>query len=193
MLLQETIERLTEWTEKNICSEIELLDPDENNMARDYEYKRVHPIAIPLFIPSKDLMPPQVQSKLPAVCLQFDGGQDDLKEGVQSLKFRMSFCVYRPGLYLEEENPDGTKEVRCTRNADGWKDAWLFMEIAKHRLENNMYIEGIRIDKNVPMKYDNFKLDDAIVLNYPEWYTWLSFSVNCGISKPARKNYNQFL
>lgn len=187
MQLNEVIERLTSWVQTNICDGMELLKPSDNAMSTEYEL--VTPTAFPLYIPPKDLLPPDVSQQAPAVCIQLKEGSDDLKNDNRSLKIRLSFSTYRPGHFT----PDDDDEVVFSKDADGWKDLWAWISASLNRIQSEMYIEGVRVDRNVQMKYGPYQIDDTLVDAYPMWYGWIEFSVICGLSLKNNSNYTDNL
>ena len=187
MQLNEVIERLTSWVQVNICDSMELLKPSKDGMSTDYEL--ITPVAFPLYIPPKDQLPPDVAQQAPAVCIQLKEGTDDLKGNERSLKIRLAFSTYRPGSFTENEKG----EVVFVRNADGWKDLWTWISKAVNKIQSEMYIEGVKVDRTVPMKYGPFSIDDTLVDAYPLWYAWIEFSVTCGLSLKNNSNYNENL
>lgn len=183
MQLNEAIDRLTDWVQTNICDGMELLKPSEDGMSTDFDM--VTPTAFPLYIPPKDLLPPDVSQQAPAVCIQLKEGSDDLKESGRSLKLRLAFSTYRPGHFMEDK--DGN--VVFVKDADGWKDLWIWVSRSLNKIQSEMYIEGVKVDRTVPMKYGHFQIDDTLVDAYPLWYAWIDFTVVCGLSFKNNSNY----
>lgn len=190
MQLNEVIEALTNWTQENICNSTQLLEPSESAMSS--EYNLVTPKAFALYVPPKDQLPPDVETQVPSVCLQLKEGQDDMRENTRRLKIRFAFSTYRPGSYEEVEGEEGQTEVKFTRNADGWKDIWLWVSKSINKIQTEMYIEGVKVDRTTPIKYGHFTIDDALALAYPMWYAWAEVTVICGISSKAN-SYNTLL
>ncbi len=197
MILTQTIENLTTWVQENICSQVTMLKPDDKQMDEGYEVEYVNPKAFPLYIPAKDCLPPDVDTKLPAVCVQLIDGNDNLTKYEETLHIRIAFAVWRPGTYTEveeqDENGNVAKKQKFVMNADGWKDVWSFLDKAKRIIQKNMYIEDVRIDRKEPMKFGFFSNDDTMVNAYPEWYAWLSFAVKSGTAVTPEEKYQELL
>lgn len=195
MLLTQNIENLTQWVQENICSQIELLKPDDSQMGSDYEVQYVHPKAFSMYIPAKDCLPPDADTKLPAVCIQLVDGNDDLTINEETLHIRLSFAIWNPGTYEEIKDSNGNTvgEQVLKMNADGWKDAWLFLEKAKRIIQKQMYIEGMKVDRKEPVKFGFFTNDSTMVNVYPEWYAWMSFALKYGLSANPGNDVQQYL
>lgn len=189
MQLNEVIDNLTAWAQSNLCDGMELLRPSENNMSGAYEL--VTPVAFSLYVPPKDQLPPDVKQQLPSICLQLRDGSDDMEKNIRSLNFRLAYSTYRPGHFSEVTDDDGNTSMEFTRDADGWKELWLWVSRSIHKIQSEMYIEGVKVDRSKPIKYGHFQIDDTLVDAYPMWYAWIEFTVTCGISLKTNsyKNY----
>lgn len=197
MVIAQIIEHLTEWIEQNICSEVSLLKPDDHQMGKGYTQEYVHPKAFPMFIPAKDCLPPEVETKLPAVCVQLLDGYDDLTKGESVMHIRLAFAAWRPGNYIKNRETDENGQERArqkfTMSADGWKDVWNFLDKTKRIIEKNMYIGEVRVDRKEPVKYGFFSEDETMVNAYPEWYAWLSFAIKSGTAASVKEQYRKLL
>ena len=190
MQLNEVIDNLTNWVQLNLCDDVELLKPSKSNMSNDYSI--VKPKAFALYVPPQDQLPPDIDYQIPSICLQLKEGSDNLTNDVRSLDFRLAFSTYRPGHFVESEKENGDKEIAFVRDADGWEDLWLWVSRSVNKIQTKMYIEGVRVDRNTPVKFGHFQIDDNMVEAYPMWYAWVEFSVTCGISSKANE-YNNYL
>ena len=190
MEFNEIIENLTVWVQENICDGVELLKPSDTNMLEDYEL--VTPAAFALYVPPKDQLPPDVDQQIPSVCVQLKEGTDSLDTNNRSLSIRLAFSAYRPGHYTELTDDEGVTTLHFVRDAEGWKDLWLWVSKAINKIYTGMYIEGLRVDRKTPVKYGPFQIDDTLVEAYPMFYAWIDFTVTCGIS-PKSNNYNDLL
>lgn len=197
MQLTQNIENLTKWVQDNICSQVELLKPNDNQMGSEYEVQYVHPKAFSFYIPAKDCLPPDVDTKIPAVCIQLIGGSDDLTISEETLKIRLAFAAWRPGTYEEVESTDSygnkVKKQVLKMNADGWKDVWDFLQKAKRIIQKQMYIEGMKVERKDPMKFGFFTDNETMVNAYPEWYAWLSFTVKYGLPATPGNDTQKYL
>lgn len=190
MELNQIFDNLTDWSQKNICNGMKLLKPSASEMTSEYEL--VTPKAFALYLPPKDQLPPDVQEQIPSVCLQLQEGADDMQANSRSLRFRLAFSTYRPGRYIEEEDEEGRPRMVFTRDAKGWEDLWLWVSRSVNKIQTEMYIEGLRIDRTVPIKYGPFQIDDTLIDAYPLWYAWIDFTIKCGISLKDN-NYKVYL
>lgn len=180
MQLNEVIDNLTVWIQLNLCDDMKLLKPSDGKMSSEYEL--VTPTAFPLYVPPKDQLPPDITQQIPSICLQLKEGSDDMVKGTRSLDIRLAFSTYRPGRFKEVEDAEGNTLVEFTRDAEGWKELWLWVSKSVHKIQSEMYIEGVKVDRSTPVKYGHFQIDENIVEAYPMWYAWVTFTVTCGLS-----------
>ena len=190
MQLNEVIDNLTAWVQENICDGMEFLKPSDSGMSTNYEL--VTPTAFALYVPPKDQLPPDVDQQLPSVCVQLKEGTDDMEKNKRSLKFRLAYSTYRPGHFEEVTDTEGNTSVEFTRDANGWKDLWLWVSKSIHKIQSEMYIEGVKVERSTPIKYGHFQIDDNLVEAYPLWYAWIELTVTCGISSKSN-SYNNYL
>ena len=190
MELNELIDNLTKWVYYNLCYDVELLKPTDKRMSSDYNL--VTPKAFALYIPPKDQLPPDIEVQIPSVCLQLLNGEDDMTSEMRNLSFRLSFSTYRPGTFEDVTDDEGNTETVFVKNADGWKDLWLWVSRSLNKLQSDLYIEGVKVDTSTPMKYGHFQIDENLVDAYPMWYAWIELTVTCGISQKTH-DYNNYL
>ena len=82
MTIANTMDRLVKWTEENICSKIKLKVPPEDIEAAtdaDYEYKEASPACFPIYIPTRDKLPPGADFPIPSVCIRILDGTDYIR------------------------------------------------------------------------------------------------------------------
>lgn len=76
------LDGVTDWVREKICSQIRLkVPPADEQAATDagYEYQLVTPAAFPLFVPTKEKLPPVGGSHpIPSVCVRILEGADNL-------------------------------------------------------------------------------------------------------------------
>lgn len=181
MSIVNTLDSVTEWVQENICNGVTLKAPPESDQAptdEGYEYKRVTPTAFPLFVPSKDKLPPAVLSSFPSVCVRFMEGEETLKDRSGSIGVQLCFSAWSPGLHIGDiVGKPGEDAKPFTRNADGWRDAWNMVDIALRELGSSLTVGGYEIDRTVPIKYGPLTEEGAIIDAYPLWFAWVTFSV----------------
>lgn len=196
------LDTLTEWARENICKKVLLkVPPDDETAATDagYEYKRVNPAAFALYVPAKDKLPPSVLSPFPSVCVRFVEGSDTLAAGRRSIGIELCFSSWDPGThgkdvlipnredYMEPREWSGPEaEAYFRRHGEGWRDVWNMIDIALREIEIVTNIDGILIDRSVPVKYGPLREQEAIPDYYPFWFAWVSFTVSCPITRPIQ-------
>lgn len=196
------MDRLVEWTEENICSKIKLKVPPEDIEAAtdaDYEYEEATPACFPIYIPTRDKLPPGTDFPIPSVCIRILDGIDYRSSG--SLNIEMNLSCWNPGTYgkdilLPDEDKPGeykewTEEKYYKRNAGGWRDIWNWIDIVLRELEITTDIGGIPIDKEEGIKYEPYKEEGGIADYYPFWYATVSFTLKR--RSPQNKEINKYL
>ena len=196
------IDTLTDWAWREICTQIKLKQPPENTEPTDseYEYKLVNPQAFPLYAPTSEKLPPNVHSPFPSVCVRFVTGADDLTDNERAVDVQLCFSAWDPGIHSQDIfNPagdgsfsrQGAGETEFERTADGWRDAWNFVDIALREIESVSFIGDYTIDRNTAIKYGPLTEQEAIPNLYPFWFAWISFRVNCPLMR--NNDYNDLL
>lgn len=188
----EVIDRVVEWTEKNICQKVELKVPPTDLDAPDgggYEYQRVHPHCFPLFVPGNDKLPPNVAAPIPSVCVRVVDGTDFRSEG--SISLELWFSAWNPGThgkdvlkpvqgkqatYEEWSGPEA--EAYFQRNAEGWRDLWNWLDVSLREIESVESIDGLQIDREQGIKFGPAKDNEGIPDYYPFWFGFISLTLN---------------
>lgn len=217
MSIVNTVTKLTEWLNDNVCKDVQLKKPTADKQAMDdsYLYELVTPVAFPLFVPAKDRLPPNVVTDMPSVCVQILDGETDILEHKNDININLGFSVWNPGIHEKDIFFDGdvgkynefissyfptlndkvnntSKLSKFRRTATGWMDVWNFIDKTIRELEQVDNIDGIQIVKNVPIKYGPYKDQDAIPDYYPFWFAWVRFTVREGVIR-HNEIYDEFL
>lgn len=209
MLLTESIDRIVDWLEKEVCPQIELKLPDDFKNDDSYNVEFVHPAAFPLYVPGKDRLPPGVPAPIPSVCAQLMEGNDDLTIKRRQLNFRLCLACWNPGEHGEEiywprknklaigghtyYRKNGEEAQTYHRNMSGWRDSFNFADLILREIENAEYIAGHRLVKEKGVKYGLFTEDGNIWDYYPYWHNWITFTLECGVTTATPKQYANFL
>lgn len=199
MTIVKILDTITDWTRETICSKVQLkVPPDDDTAATDagYAYQRVHPAAFTLYVPAKDKLPPSILSPIPSVCVRIDEGADDLTSQSGSIGLQLLFSTWDPGTHGEdvlqpnpEDNLSPTQwsgpeaDAYFRRHGDGWRDTWNMIDIALREIESVTNINGLVIDRSVPIKFGPLKEQEAIPDYYPFWFAWVSFAVKYPITR----------
>lgn len=205
MSIVNTLDIVTEWARREICQEVKLKVPPNDNEANDenYKYNRVTPACFPLFVPTTDKMPPSILSPIPSLCVRIMGGSDSMTESKGSMTLEFSFSTWSTGTHGQDilkPQEDGTykvwtgedAEAYYIRDGDGWRDAWNWVDIALRKLESTSNIDGIAIDRNTPVTFGPFTEQEGIPDFYPFWFTWIRFAVESKLMR-NNPNWEQFL
>lgn len=203
------LERVTAWVQEEICPQISLKVPPDNEAAatdEGYEWETVHPTAFPLFVPTKDKLPPLVRSPFPSICVRFSDGVDDMKSDSGAMNVELYFSTWSTGTHGKDvliPANDGSgafhklneEEAAAyfRRTSDGWRDVWNMIDIALREIESTTSIRGLLIDRSVPVKYGPLKEQEAIPDFYPFWFAWASFTVTYPIVRNVKSGVSEFL
>ena len=209
MNLVKAVNTVVDWLNENVCPKIELKLPSDANNDNTYSVEFVNPAAFPLFVPGKDKLPPSVAAPIPSVCVQVMEGADDLPQSRRRLQIRLCLSCWNPGkhgdeIYNVRETPEATagypyyrtssgSEQSYTRNMDGWKDSFNFLDLVLDEIEKAEYIDGLRLAKESPVKYGLFVEDGNIWDYYPYWHNWISFELETGIAPKVPAAYSELL
>lgn len=179
------IDTITEWMRKNVCPFVRLKVPPSNEDAIDsgYEYETANPVAFPMYVPTSEKLPPRVRSPFPSVCVGFSEGSDNMAGREGHLMVQLSFAAWNPGTHGKDQ---------FTRDGDGWRDVWNFVDTALRALESTSNIGGYAIDQTTPIKYGPLVENEAIPNLYPFWFAWISFRINYPLLRNNDK-YQKFL
>ena len=114
------LDGVTDWVREKICSQILKVPPADEQAATDagYEYQLVTPAAFPLFVPTKEKLPPSVTSPIPSVCVRIQEGVDDLTDSTGSIGVQLCFSTWDPGTHgadvLKPVPGDSMRIQQCT-------------------------------------------------------------------------------
>lgn len=199
MTIVDIIDRVTKWAEEEICTKVKLKLPADDHADASYnqEYKLVTPAAFPLYVPTKDRMPPQATAPIPSLCIQLVSGRDQLVKSSGAMKLRFCFSTWDPGTHgldifkpIPDTSPQeyqqwNTEEAMAyyMRRSDGWRNVWNWVDVALRALESTEYIAGYRIIKEEAIDYGPVEEQDSIPDYYPYWFAWISFTIQYGIAR----------
>lgn len=193
MTITETLDNLQSWFDEHICQKVELKLPTDDQITGTATL--VHPATFALYVPAKDRIPPNVAAPIPSLCIQLMDGEDKTTEHKRKLNIRLCLAVWNPGeqsgdTYFPIEDGDALFDKRYkrgdsaptyTRNLDGWRDVWNFVDMIIKTVESSNIIAGLRVVKEDGIKYGPFTEDGTIWDYYPYWHSWVSFALECGI------------
>lgn len=184
MTIYESIEKVTDWLNQNVCPKIKLKLPDDEQNGDKYKVEAVNPTAFAMYQPGKDKLPPNVKAPFPSVVVQLLEGTDDVVNRNGQLKLQLSFTVWNPG---DHETGDG-----FVRNADGWRDVWVFVDRTLREIENTEYLNGLRVVKELNITFGQFQQEGQISDLYPYWGAWVILTVERGIARTGAA-YSEYL
>lgn len=193
MSVVNTLDRITNWVQTNICEKVSLKVPpkDVDGMTdMNWEYQRVKPTAFPMYVPTQEKLPPTIPAPIPSICVRYTEGEDDLASKTGTLDIELCFSTWSTGTHGRDVilpnkenalNPirwEGEEaESYFKRNGDGWRDAHNLVDTALREIESVTNIDGILIDRGTPVRFGPFKEQNNIPDFYPFWFSWVSFTV----------------
>jgi len=186
MQIIKLIDSFTEWVQENVCDPKTFLKPS-GTMSAGQEW--ITPTAFPMYYPTAEFLPEGAIAQAPGVCIQLMKGRENMVSGLQDLDIKMYFSIWRPGYY---KGDDGN--VDFSKTYDGYRDLWGWIDFAKAKIESDVYIDGLRVKKDVPIEFGPWKLNEEEVVNaYPFWYGWMTFTLENGASARNNKDYSDLL
>ena len=201
MTIAQCIDNVTNWLNESVCPKINLKLPDDNQNGKEYIVKAVNPTAFAMYQPGKDKLPPGVIAPFPSVVVQLLEGSDDMTTSNGRMKLQLSFTAWNPGNHAGEltratkatiaSGSDDhnvqlsgiTSDQQFTRDAEGWKDVWNFVDRALREIENAEYLNGIRVVKELPITFGQFQQEGQISDLYPYWGAWAIFTIERGLAR----------
>lgn len=209
MTLVDSIDRVVEWLNTNVCGQISLKVPDDYRNDTSYDVEFVNPAAFPLYVPGKDRLPPSIPAPIPSVCVQLMEGNDDLRAKKRQLQIRLCLACWNPGEHggeVHHPKPNasalgGYSYYRATgeaaqtyvRNMEGWRDSFNFADLVLRELEGAEYIAGHRLVKEAGIKFGLFTEDGNIWDYYPYWHNWISITLEAGVVTRVPEAYKDLL
>lgn len=98
MSIVNSLDRVTDWLREHVAEAVRLKPMDFGSQTLVSDYELVEPAVFCLYIPTEATKPPEVVATTPSICVQVVEGDDDLTAGARTLKLRLSFSAWDPGL-----------------------------------------------------------------------------------------------
>ena len=104
MSIVRSIDAVTAWVEREVCSQIELKLPPSGKQPETaaYDYQLVHPGAFSMYIPAKDKAAPAVKPKIPSICVRLLRGSDQVLKGIRHMSMQLAFSAWSPGQHAQD-------------------------------------------------------------------------------------------
>lgn len=198
MTIVGTIDNICEWLNKNVCPNVLLKKPPadvKKPTNEKYEYELINPYAFPLYMPTKDKLPPGVQVSIPSIAVQLEYGTDSTDN--REMNISLGFSAWNPGIHPDDWIiPEGTdtdqKEV-LTNEAEGWRDLYNFVDRTVTALEQTTYLgDNVEIVHSDGIEFGPYKEQDSIPNYYPYWFAYVNFKVRSSLLR-NNQNYQNLL
>lgn len=185
MTIARTIDLICDWLNAGVCQEVELKKPATDKEPTDinYDYQLVHPYAFPLYLPTKDNLPPNAECTFPSICVQLEYGTDTSNN--REMNISLGFGAWTPGIHpkdwiIPEDGEDYDTET-FKKSMEGWRDLWNFADRTITAIEQTTYIgqdesEKVEVMKD-GMEFGPYKEEDSIPSFYPHWFGYFKFRV----------------
>lgn len=192
MTAVDSITRLMDWLEDEVCPLVSYKVPGETEDDADYEYKLAHPSVLGMYWPTtKETLPPGVQDVQPGILVQVTSGSESQASLSRAMTVRLHLSVWNPGrhgpdAWRRKTAPDhsGLDWVRDESAAyqpgydDGWRDAWNLLDTVVREVRNSPVFEGgARVDKSKDIAFGPYEVQENIVDLYPYWFAWVEFTL----------------
>lgn len=187
----QTLCDVRDWFDEEVCSRVQFKKPSNTYMDNSYKYELVKPNAFAMVTPTSDMMS-DGKTPAPSVTIRLRQDQayqskDDLQHGTRSLNLIALFETWSPGLHGEDWiSKSGHVYARASgktfqQNAEGWKDAWNFVDTALIKIESADYIGGLMVDQTKGIAFS------AVGEDYPFWYAQITFT----LTAPLTMSHNE--
>lgn len=183
--LVQTIDDVRDWFDREVCSKCTFKLPSNYYTDETYPYKMVHPQAWGMYMPPGDMLPDGVESPVPSVTIQYASTgptTEILQDGTRLIALNALFATWNPGIHGQDifkRNSDGTFTQLTDKtfhvSADGWRDAWNFVDTALLRLESTDYIGGLMVDRKKEIKILPTDMNSSTPEAFPFWYAQMKF------------------
>lgn len=209
MAIVTAIDEICKWVEENICPEVQLKAADNESQDDGYPYKLVHPAVFPMYAPTEDKLPEGVVSSVPSITVRVTTGTDSPAKGKRELKVTLLFAVWSPGLHrgdyltttkVERTGGIVTKIITTQgpgedfrEDAEGWRDAWNFVDTAIRIIENDEFLGNYRFMKERDLTFTPVNSQNATSDYFPFWYAAVDFSVEEAISVQRKHTHYENL
>ncbi|MDR1299282.1 MAG: hypothetical protein LBJ84_03410 [Oscillospiraceae bacterium] len=198
------MDEIAAWVQGRVCDGYKMKAPpphDASPVDGKYEYELLTPTAFPMFRPTRDRLPPSVAAPVPSVCVQFVEGKDEQFSASGSMRVRLVFATWSPGLHGRDVfRPKdggggvyaqwGGEEARAfyRRDAEGWREAWNLVDTARREIESVEHIGGgLRVIHADGIAFGPVAEQETIIDFYPYWYAWVEFGVGFGLQRHRRE------
>lgn len=212
MAIVTTIDAVRDWIEENICPQVSLKVPDNDVVDEGYEYRLTHPAAFSMYMPTEDKLPEGVTSTIPSITVRVMDGTDSLTDGTREMRVTLLFATWSPGLHAQdylsevkvEKNGLNTtytatqkysnSERRFDMDAEGWRDAWNFVDTAVRIIENHEFLGDYRFVKEKGLSFKPVSAEAATPDTFPFWFANVEFYISEAISVQRRHvHYDELL
>lgn len=189
MTIVRTIDSIVDWLNANVCPEILMKVPptDRNPDDVTYDYKLMHPHTFPLFVPTRDKLPPNVVCNTPSICVQLTNGNDDPDN--REINISLGFGAWNPGIHPGDwiipygYNPEEGETDTFISIAEGWRDLWNLVDITAAKLQSTTYIGDVEVMQYEGMEFGQYREEQSIASYYPFWYAYLNFKVRSSLRR----------
>lgn len=187
MTIVTTIDSICEWLNANVCPNIKLKKPPKDGTPTNakYEYELVHPYAFPMYLPTKDKLPPKVKTAFPSICVQLQSGTDTTDN--REMDISLGFGAWNPGIHPDDWIiPEGSTPPEdgnvLSNEVEGWRDLWNFVDYTVTAIEQTTYLgENVEVVQNEEIEFGPYKEQDSIISYYPHWFAYMNFKVRSNL------------
>ncbi len=185
MTIVSNLDAIKKWLEDNVCQYIKFKKPDDDNPLDGYNYELVTPAVFVQYLPSKNF--PNTAPPAPSICIQLEGGSDDIISRNGELNIRLGFSIWNPGMYKNIN-----EKLNLNLNVEGWRDPWNFIDLALEKIENSEYIGGLRLIKENGINFAAISEQTNIPQFFPYWYAEIKFTLERSIVR-TKESYRHLL
>jgi len=125
----EVLDKIRDWLNVNVCSQIKLKKPSDDDVER---FELVNPVAFSAYYPVRKVRDPRAGA--PSIVVMFDEASDNGQS--YTLPIRLVFCIYSPGFH---------SPAAFIPDSEGWRDLLNFIDLAKAAILRSQNLDGISV------------------------------------------------
>lgn len=213
MTAVDAISQVEDWLRTDVCPRILLKVPpgDGSPDSSQYEYRTGHPEVFSMYWPAGTTNArPGVEYTQPGVMVQVVDGEDEVGGLRSTYGIRLHLGAWNPGrhqqdvwtpsypsLSLQGEKTEYGPFVRGDGDGfvpvfdDGWRDVWNFLDVVRESLRTARSIGSMQIDPTEPVRFSQYKENDAAINLYPYWFAYIDFTLVA--SEPGDPSLSEYL
>lgn len=187
--IMDCIDSVASWID-GICKTIKLKKPVD---LKSGDFVLANPEVFTMFVPFDEFNEEEVPHHCPFALVQLSDTDENIIDNGGTVDLLVRLAVWNPGT-SKDEKKDVEVSVNKTykRDAEGWRDVFVFSEFITSKLKTVHSINGYKIDHKKGIQRRTVKEQGALLNYYPQYFLDIAFSVD--MYSPLQPNeYNDLL